>query len=243
MKKQQEISSIQDKQFLLTELVLLKSTLIIGYWTVEEQQKLVPILLKVLTNSKKNILHFQEEEVGIKERELEEIKLFKEEARRHTPNAELITSCKALVCELIEIIFDFRHDDLVTKCVSIYKEMEQKFKGGNNFGQHNIVFDEDLEIEGQANKESGPELYNINEWKHRLSRIFDEGSDDQKDMGENNNKIIVPLMVELGIHQDPNLFFRSLLIMKRHFEYRVDILKLFLNLSIYDSETGEYLSQ
>jgi len=24
------------------------------------------------------------------------------------------------------------------------------------------VFDEDLEIEGQGNKESGPELYNIN---------------------------------------------------------------------------------
>lgn len=33
-KKYQEIYSIQDKQFLLTELVLLKSTLIIGYWTV-----------------------------------------------------------------------------------------------------------------------------------------------------------------------------------------------------------------
>lgn len=42
-------------------------------------------------------------------------------------------------------------------------------------------------------------------------------------------------MVELCIHQDPTLFFRSLLILKRHFEYRIDILKLFLNLSIYDS--------
>lgn len=55
--------------------------------------------------------------------------------------------------------------------------------------------------------------------------------------------MMVPLMVELCIHQNPILFFRSLLILKRHFEYRVDILKLFLNLSIYNSETGEYLSQ
>jgi hypothetical protein len=60
------MSSVQDKQFLLTELSLLKSTLIIGFWTVEEQQKLVPILFKVLTNSKKNILHFREEEINTK---------------------------------------------------------------------------------------------------------------------------------------------------------------------------------
>jgi hypothetical protein len=50
-------------------------------------------------------------------------------------------------------------------------------------------------------------------------------------------------MVELCIHQDPILFFRSLLILKRHFECRDDILRLFLNLSIYNSESGEYLSQ
>lgn len=70
--------------------------------------------------------------------------MFKEEARRHTPNTELITSCKALVCELIEIIFDFRHDDLVTKCVSIYKQMDEKFRMGHS--EQNIIFDEDLQI-------------------------------------------------------------------------------------------------
>jgi len=85
MRKFQEISSIEDKQLLLTQLVLLKSTLIIGYWTVEEQQKLVPILLKILTNSKKNILHFKED-LDTKDKEFAEIKLFKEEARKHTPN-------------------------------------------------------------------------------------------------------------------------------------------------------------
>lgn len=52
-----------------------------------------------------------------------------------------------------------------------------------------------------------------------------------------------PLMVELSIHKDPVLFFRSLKIMKRHFEYRNDIMKLFLSLSIYDNENGVKLAQ
>lgn len=52
--------------------------------------------------------------------------------------------------------------------------MEFKFKDGNSFRGQNIVFDEDLEIEGQINEEIGPDLYNINEWKSRLNRIFDQ---------------------------------------------------------------------
>jgi hypothetical protein len=49
-------------------------------------------------------------------------------------------------------------------------------------------------------------------------------------------------MVELSIHKNPVLFFRSLKIMKRHFEYRSDILKLFLSLSIYDNSNGVQLA-
>ncbi len=49
-------------------------------------------------------------------------------------------------------------------------------------------------------------------------------------------------MVELSIHKNPVLFFRSLKIMKRHFEYRNDILKLFLSLSIYDDNNGVELA-
>ena len=49
-------------------------------------------------------------------------------------------------------------------------------------------------------------------------------------------------MVELSIHKNPVLFFRSLKIMKRHFEYRSDILKLFLSLSIYDNMNGVQLA-
>ena len=60
-RKEQEMESIQDKRLLYTELDLLKSTLIIGYWTVEQQVNLVELLLKVLTNSKKNILHYKED--------------------------------------------------------------------------------------------------------------------------------------------------------------------------------------
>lgn len=48
-------------------------------------------------------------------------------------------------------------------------------------------------------------------------------------------------MIELGIHQNPILFFRSLLILRRYFEYRNEILGLFLNLSLYNSDNGEYL--
>jgi hypothetical protein len=41
-------------------------------------------------------------------------------------SVELIKNCKALACELIEIIFDFRHDNLVTECVNFYKEKGQE---------------------------------------------------------------------------------------------------------------------
>ena len=51
--------------------------------------------------------------------------MFKEEARLPTPTVDLITSCKALVCELIEIIFDFSHNNLVTNCVKTYKRMSE----------------------------------------------------------------------------------------------------------------------
>ncbi len=50
-------------------------------------------------------------------------------------------------------------------------------------------------------------------------------------------------MVELSIHKDPVLFFRSLKIMKRHFEYRNDIIKLFLSLSVYDNDNGVQLAR
>jgi hypothetical protein len=145
------------------------------------------------------------------------------------------------VCELIEIIFDFRHDDLVTKCVAIYKEMDEVVD--IDYQGQGIVFSEDLEIEGQINEGIGPKLYNVGEWKLHLMRIFNEKNEGEETASKNYNKLMVPLMVELGIHQNPTLFFRSLLILKRHFEYRADILKLFLNLSIYDTENGGYLSQ
>ena len=50
------------------------------------------------------------------------------------------------------------------------------------------------------------------------------------------------LMAELSIHRNPHLFFRSLTILKRHFEFRVDIFKLFLNMSIYDDKNGGALA-
>ena len=80
----------------------------------------------------------------------------------------------------------------------------------------------------------------FNEWIPRLHNIFkDEGESSDK---EDKNSQIIPLMVELSIHKNPMLFFRSLLILKRSFEFKADILDSFLNLSIYDEASGSYLA-
>ena len=60
MRKEQEIRSFEEKQFLLTELMIIKSTLTIGYWSVDEQEKLLPILLKLLGNKRLYIFNFDD---------------------------------------------------------------------------------------------------------------------------------------------------------------------------------------
>jgi hypothetical protein len=85
----------------------------------EQQYELFPLLLKILSNQKKDILHNKENLP--KSEELREFEKFKNEASQSTLSVELIKNCKALACELIEIIFDFRHDNLVTECVNFYK--------------------------------------------------------------------------------------------------------------------------
>ena len=63
--------------------MLIKSTLIIGYWSIEDQKQLLPILLKILTNEKLSILHYKDpNEIGV---EKTEVKIFKEEAKKYTP--------------------------------------------------------------------------------------------------------------------------------------------------------------
>ena len=91
---------MEEKELLLTELMLIKSTLTIGYWSIDDQKGLLPILLKILTNQKDYILHFNPSPnaVGV---EAAEVKVFKEEARMYTPTIEKITNCKASACELI----------------------------------------------------------------------------------------------------------------------------------------------
>ena len=78
-----------------------------------------PLLLKILSNQKKDILHHKENLSG--NEEIVEFNKFKSEVSQSTLSVELIKNCKALACELIEIIFDFLHDNLVTECVLFYK--------------------------------------------------------------------------------------------------------------------------
>jgi hypothetical protein len=53
-----EVKALQIKMRLYTILDLLKSTLINAFWTIEEQQNdILPLLLKILQNNKTDILH------------------------------------------------------------------------------------------------------------------------------------------------------------------------------------------
>ena len=56
-------------------------------------------------------------------------------------------------------------------------------------------------------------------------------------------KKLVPLMVELSIHRDFRLFFRSLNILKRYFYLNSTIKDLMLSLSLYDSDRGGHLAK
>ena len=48
-------------------------------------------------------------------------------------------------------------------------------------------------------------------------------------------------MIELSIHKNSRLFFRSLTILKRHFHLASDIKNLLLSLSLFDNRSGYYL--
>ena len=140
--------------------------------------------------------------------------IFKEEARKYTPTIEKITNCKALACELIEIIYDFRLNNQVTKCLSIYKELKVKSEK-QVIKDRSIVINEELEIENDDSDAVVSSVTDFNEWIPSLQKIFnDEGESEDK---KNKNSSIIPFMVELSIHKNPMLFFRSLLILKRSF--------------------------
>lgn len=50
-----------------------------------------------------------------------------------------------------------------------------------------------------------------------MEEIFKEPTDEESRSVREATRNMNPLMVELSIHKDPILFFRSLKIMKRHF--------------------------
>lgn len=69
-----------------------------------------------------------------------EFQKFKYEVSLATPGVEMIIKCKALACELIEIIFDFRFNNLVTESVAFYKDLyEEKNENIQEF--HKIAID------------------------------------------------------------------------------------------------------
>ena len=75
-----------------------------------------------------------------------------------------------------------------------------------------------------------------------MKKILDRGDDPSFQEVKKAIAFLIPLMVELSIHRDSRLFFRSLKILRRHFYSNSDIKNLMLNLSLYDSDGGGYLA-
>ena len=98
-----------------------------------------------------------------------------------------ITNCKALACELIEVIFDFRLNNQVTKCLSVYKELKEKSEK-QVVKDRSIVINEELEIENDESESMISSVTDYNEWIPRLQSIF-------KDEEGGSNQRTIPLMV------------------------------------------------
>jgi len=74
-----------------------------------------------------------------------------------------------------------------------------------------------------------------------MAKILDK-EDPQFDNLKKAISFLIPLMVELSIHKNSRLFFRSLKILKRHFYSTTDIKNLLLSLSLYDNQNGQYIA-
>lgn len=73
-----------------------------------------------------------------------------------------------------------------------------------------------------------------------MAKILDNDGPKFKELKE-AIALLIPLMVELSIHIDSRLFFRSLKILKRHFYSTNDIKVQLLSLSLFDNTNGQYL--
>ena len=52
--------------------------------------------------------------------------IYKAEAKKPTPEVQLIIKCKMLACDLIRIILDFRTDLRVSHCTLIFKNIVER---------------------------------------------------------------------------------------------------------------------
>jgi hypothetical protein len=83
-------------------------------------------------------------------------------------------------------------------------------------------------------------LYDCTLWEEKLNKILNK-DDTQGGKLKEAIAFLIPLMVELSIHKDSRLFFRSLTILKRHFNLAIDIKVSLLSLSLFDNKSGFYL--
>lgn len=84
-------------------------------------------------------------------------------------------------------------------------------------------------------------LYNAELWQEKMGKILNK-EDPKFDNLKKAISELIPLMVELSIHKDSRLFFRSLLILKRHFYLTSDIKNQLLSLSLFDKNNGSILA-
>ena len=105
-------------------LDLLKSTLMSGYWRrYHDLLELLNPLLSILKNDKTEIFGEDNDKANKLGDELKQSRCrrFKLGAMKVIPSVNLIVQCKKLVCDLIEVILDFRTDIRVTHCTIIFK--------------------------------------------------------------------------------------------------------------------------
>ena len=142
---------------LYTILNIFRSTLLNGMWTIEQQQnEILPLLINILRNNKIDILENKEESQFVTNQQYtDQFNSFKKAVSMPTPSVEKIISCKALTCELIEIIFDFRFNSLVSESVKFYKDLEEE-KDENIAQLHKIS----LNIAQLKSDAKGKILYN-----------------------------------------------------------------------------------
>lgn len=95
-----------------------------------------------------------------------------------------------MACELIEIIFDFRFNNLVTETVSFYKDLEHE-----NLEAIKDVHNISPSLLSKYESQTTPLLLCAQIWEEKMSKILAESSEEKADNMKGAINLLIPLMV------------------------------------------------